>query len=44
MKLYNMNLSNFATKSRLVIYEKATRHRDGADSGRRAQLRRIRED
>ena len=22
MKLYNMNLSNFATKSRLVIYEK----------------------
>ncbi len=22
MKLYNLNLSNFATKSRLVIYEK----------------------
>jgi glutathione S-transferase len=22
MKLYNMNLSNFATKSRLVVYEK----------------------
>ena len=22
MKLYNMNLSNFATKSRIVIYEK----------------------
>ena len=22
MKLYNVNLSNFATKSRLVIYEK----------------------
>ena len=25
MKLYNMNLSNFATKSRLVIYEKGLR-------------------